>query len=1130
MRKAILALLILLAIVSLDVGFGSAQSQQMLLVRKPTMNKTHIVFQYAGDLWSVPRAGGEATRLTTGIGSEGNPLFSPDGQTVAFTGEYDGNTDLFTVPASGGVPKRVTYHPGVDAFCDWSPDGKQLLFISDRTSESRRYMKLFTVPATGGLPSEVPLPTGHEGSFSPDGQRLAYEPLPRGFNAWKRYRGGMASYIWIANLSDSSTEKIPRDDSNDFNPMWPSSGNADKVYFLSDRDGAITLFSYDTKTKRVSKLINNTGLDIKSASVSVTGDAIVYEQFGSLNTYDLKSGKTGRINITINADQLAVRPKYEKVGQRINGAAISPTGARAVFEARGEIISVPAEKGDARNLTGTTNVAERDPSWSPDGKWIAYFSDESGEYELHLRDQKGMGEVKKIKLEPSFYYSPQWSPDSKKIAFSDKRGNMWLMDVETAQPKKYDTTIFAGANGVSWSSDSRWLTYSKPLKSYYSAVYVYSLEDGKTVQITDGMSNAGSPVFDKNGKYIYFTASTDTGPKLSGFDMSSYAHRPTSSVYVAVLRKDLPSPLAPESDEEKVADSTGSGSDRAKEGANGGQGDAAKPADKPAEAAKPAEKKEAPKVNNDFDTISQRILALPIPNKNFVGLDAGKANHLWVYELPDGAQAIAVHKFDLEKRKLDKAMENVASFIPSANGEKVLYRQQQNWFIAGTATMGTPAFKPGEGKIKTEDMEVYVDPKAEWQQMYRETWRIERDFFYAPNYHGLDLKATEKKYEPYVQALVHRSDLNYLFQEMLGELTVGHLYVQGGDVPDPKRVPGGLLGADYKIENGRYRFAKVFNGENWNPQLRAPLTQPGVNVVAGEYLLAVKGRDVTAADNLFSLFESTAGKQLTIKVGPNPDGTGSRDVVVVPIPNELGLRNLAWVEENRRKVEKMSEGRLAYIYLPDTARGGYTFFNRYFFSQLDKQGAVVDERYNSGGHAADYVVDYLKKPLNSFWAGRDGEDFRQPVATMPGPKAMLANEYSGSGGDYLPYLFRRYGIGPIIGKRTWGGLVGIGGYPQLIDGGSVTAPHFAFYTPEGKWDIENRGVAPDIEIDLDPKAWREGRDVQLERAVNYLLEELKKNPPKEYKRPPYPDYHKANPIAPAASGNGQSAKNGSGQK
>jgi tricorn protease len=898
----------------------------------------------------------------------------------------------------------------------------------------------------------------------------------------------------------------------------------DKVYFLSDRSGPITLFDYDTRSKKASQLIRNNGLDIKSATAGP--DGIIYEQFGSLNIYDLKSGRSKPVGVTISGDMLALRPKFEKVGSRITNAAISPTGARAVFEARGEIISVPAEKGDARNLTNTTGVAERDPSWSPDGKWIAYFSEESGEYALHLRDQKGMGEVKKINLgnPPSFFYSPVWSPDSKKIAYSDKRLNIWYLDIEKGQPVKVDRVIRGFSLDTRWSPDSRWLTYTKPLKSWYSAVFVYSLEDGKTTQITDGLSDAASPVFDKSGKYLYFTASTDIGPKVFSFDMSSYPHQPTRSVYVAVLKKDLPSPLAPESDEEKVTEEK-------KDAATGGQGEGEKkPAgqegEKKADAAqaagKPDEKKEPPKVEIDSDNFSQRILALPIPNRNYVGLVAGKANTLFVAEAPQqqggpGPSGATLHKFDLEKRKLDKVLDNIRAFDLSANGEKMLYRQGDNWFIAATAQAGTPAFKPGEGKLKTEEMEVRVDPRAEWNQMYRETWRIERDFFYDPTHHGLDLQATAKKYEPYLASLAHRADLNYLFQEMLGELSVGHLYVQGGDTPDPKRVPGGLLGADFKIENGRYRFAKVYNGENWNPQLRAPLTQPGVNVVAGEYLLAVKGRNLTSGDNIYSFFESTANKQVVIKVGPNPDGSNSRDVTVVPIQNETGLRNLAWIEDNRRKVDQMSDGKLAYIYLPDTAGGGYTFFNRYFFPQTHKDGAVVDERFNSGGHAADYIIDYLRKPLNSFWAVRDGEDFRQPFGTMPGPKAMLINEYSGSGGDYLPWMFRRYAIGPLIGKRTWGGLVGIGGYPQLIDGGSVTAPHFAFYSPEGKWEVENHGVAPDIELDFDPKAWREGRDIQLEKAVELLMIEMKKKPKVEPKRPPYPNYHNGRPAA--GSGN-----------
>jgi len=1096
-RTLVFALLTLTLSVALLSGNSAAQgSASALLMRNPTVSSTDIVFSYAGDLWIVSRQGGEARRLTSGAGNEANPIFSPDGQTVAFTGEYDGNVDVYTIPAAGGVPKRLTFHPGGDSVQGWTPDGKRILFVSGRDADSGRYARLFTMSVDGTFPEAVPLPMGFEGSFSANGSRIAYVPIQRGFAAWKRYRGGMTTPIWIANLSDSVIEKIPRENSNDFCPMW----SGDRVYFLSDRNGPATLFSFDTKLKKVTEIIPNRGLDIKSASLGP--DAIVYEQFGSLNLFDLKSGKSQKVNVTITADQLAVRPRYEKVANRINNAAISPTGARAIFEARGEILSVPAEKGDARNLTRTPGVAERDPSWSPDGKWIAYFSDEDGEYALHLRNQSGLGEVKKIQLgaPPSFFYSPTWSPDSKKVAYTDKRLNYWYVDIEKGTaPVKFDTAP-RSTSSTSWSPDSRWITYEKHTKSLYRAVFIYSLEGNKTTQITDGMSDAGSPVFDRNGKYIYFTASTDIGPAVFGFDMSGYPHRPTRSVYVAVLRKDLPSPLTPESDEEKIAED--------------------KPAEKKAE-----DPKTPPAVNIDFDRISQRILALPIPARNYVTLEAGKANNFYLLEGPDrnGTQPPILHKFDLEKRKLDKVIEGLNGFIISANGEKMLYvmggqGQGQGpgpgaapgWFIASLAQ----PIKPGEGKIKTEDMEVYVDPRLEWQQMYRETWRIERDFFYDPNFHGLDIKATEKKYEPYVASLVHRADLNYLFQEMLGELSVGHLYVQGGDIANPGRVAGGLLGADYTVENGRYRFKRIFDGESWNPQARAPLTQPGVNVQVGEYLIAVNGRNLTSDENIYGAFQSTAGKQVVLRVGPNPDGTGARSVTVVPIPNEGGLRNIAWVEGNRRKVSEMTGGKVGYVYLPDTAQGGYTFFNRYYFSQLDRDALVIDERFNSGGQAADYIIDYLRKPLMSYWAVRDGEDWRQPFGVMPGPKTMLVNEFSGSGGDYMPWMFRRAGLGPLIGKRTWGGLVGIGGYPTLIDGGSVTAPHFAFYSPEGRWEVENNGVAPDVEVDFDPALWRQGRDPQLERAVQYLVDELKKKPRPQAKRPPYPNYHNGRTAMP----------------
>jgi tricorn protease len=1113
MKKVLLPCLCILL---LSVA-AMAQANQPLLMRNPTLSKTQIVFSYAGDLWSVSRDGGEASRLTNGIGNEYAPIFSPDCRWVAFTGEYDGNTDVYVIPANGGVPRRMTYHPGNDTAVGWTPDNKNVLFVSGRDSASGRYARLFTMAIDGVFPAALPLPMGFEGAYSPDGSRLAYVPLPRGFNAWKRYRGGMTTAIWITNLSNSSIEKLPRDNSNDFNPMWV--GN--KIYFLSDRSGPISLFAYDTASKKVEQLIRNDGLDLKSASIG--DDAIVYEQFGSLNLYDLKSGRARKVNVTISADMLSVRPRFEKVGPLLSGsggpisAAISPTGARAVFQVRGEILTVPAEKGDPRNLTNTTGVMERSPAWSPDGRWIAYLSDESGEYALHLREQSGMGEVKKIKLAKAFFSGLTWSPDSKKIAYVDNHLSLWYVDIEKGTPVKIDTASRGTSFSQSWSPDSRWIAFIKPVQSWYGAAFIYSLEENKSTQVTDGLSDVEHAAFDKSGKYLYFSASTDIGPAVFGFDMTSYPHRPTRSVYLAVLRKDLPSPLAPESDEEKVQEEKKEGDkpvDQAGE---------KKPDGPSSPGAPPAGKKAPEPVRIDFDRIGQRILALPIPARNVVGLRAGKPGMLYVIEFtppaaptPGVPVGATLHKFDLEKRKFDKVLDNIGSFDVSANAEKALYRQGTNWIIASTATLGQPvppgaagASAPGAPNVlKTADMEVYVDPRVEWQQMYREAWRIERDFFYDPNHHGLDLEATASKYTPYVETLAHRADLNYLFQEVFGELTVGHLYVSGGDVPNPNRVAGGLLGCDYAIENGRYRFAKIYDGENWNPQLRAPLTQPGVNVQEGEYLLAVGGRNLTASDNVYAFFENKSGKQVLIRVGPNADGSQSREVTVVPVASEVSLRNLAWVESNRRKVEKMSNGKLAYVWLPDTAGGGYTFFNRYYFSQLDREGAVIDERFNSGGQAADYVIDYLRKPLNSYWALRDGEDYRQPFGTMPGPKVMIVNEYAGSGGDYLPYMFRRSQIGPLIGKRTWGGLVGIGGTPQLMDGGAVTAPNFAFYTPEGKWEIENHGVAPDIEVEMDPAAWRAGRDPQLEKAVEVLLDELKKHPrPPQPKRPPFPNYH-----------------------
>jgi tricorn protease len=1098
MLKAITTVTVTVVFSLVSSAAQPAPADPPRLLRTPTLSQTQIAFAFAGDLWIVGRDGGEARRLTTGVGEESGPLFSPDGQMIAFTGEYDGNVDVYVVPAAGGVPRRLTYHPGSDRVAGWTPDGKRVLFRSSRNN-THGFSRLFTIPLDGAWPTEVPLPMAEEASYSPDAARLAYMPLGRRFTAWKRYRGGTAAPIWIARLVDSSIEKIPRTDSNDFNPMWVE----DTVYFLSDRGGPVSLYAYDTKTKKVSRVLENDGLDLKSAAAGP--GAIVYEQFGTIHLFDLKSGKARPVPIHVTGDLPEVRPRFEKAAPQVREFSLSPTGARAVFEARGEIITVPAEKGDARNLTNSAAVAERDPAWSPDGKSLAYFSDESGEYALHVRDQNGRGEVRKIPLgnPPTFYYSPMWSPDGKKIAFSDRRLNLWTIDLEQRRPVRVDTSLYDSTWwALAWSPDSRWLAYTRLLPNKLNAVFVHDLSTGQNHQITDGMSDTVSPMFDPNGKYLYFAASTDAGAARTFIDMSAIFDRPvTRSLYVVVLQKDQPSPLAPESDEEKGAEKKEEGKDAA---ADGGKTEAKDGEKKPEE--KKEEKKPEP-VRIDMEGIDQRVLALPIPPRNYTGFALGKTGILFLAESTPvpvaGVQGRTLHKFELKTRKTEKFLDGVDDFTVSRNGEKMLTRKGNQFAII--ATEKPPA--GDSGALKLDTVEIPVDPVAEWRQMYREVWRIERDFFYDPNYHGLNLTATAAKYAPYLDGIASREDLNYLFEEMLGELSVGHLFVGGGSSPEVKRVRGGLLGADYAIENGRYRFSRVYSGENWNPQLRAPLTQPGVNVKAGEYLLAVNDRPVRATDNLYRFFEGTADKQVVLRVGPNADETGSREVTVVPVESERGLRHLAWIEGNRRKVDQMSGGRLAYVYLPDTGQGGYTAFNRYYFAQTDREGAVIDERFNGGGVAADYIVDHLRRPLLNYWSPRYGKDVTTPGLTIFGPKAMIINEYAGSGGDLMPWYFRRLKIGPLIGKRTWGGLVGIGGYPSLLDGGGVTAPHFAFWNPDGTWDVENHGVDPDIEVEMDPKAWRQGKDPQLEKAVEVVMEALRRNPLPKHQKPAYPNYH-----------------------
>ena len=1079
-------------------GLGLNAAPPPLLLQTPALSATRIAFAYAGQIWTVPRDGGEAHSVVAGQGRCGRPLFSPDGASIAFTGVFDGNTDVYVVPAAGGEPRRLTWHPGPDEALAWTPDGKGILFSSTRTT-SRDLAQLYVVPAAGGPPTALPLPSGAEGSFSPEGNRLAYTPFGQWQPAWKKYRGGQTSRIWIADLKDSSVKPVPRGNSNDRNPLWVG----DRIYFLSDRNGPVTLFVHDPATGSVKEVIPNPkGFDLASASAGPGG--IVYHQFGSLRIFDLATGGTRKVPVTIKAELPQVRPHFEPVqADRIQQGTLSPTGKRALFEARGEILSVPADKGDSRNLTRTPGAADRDPAGSPDGKWVAWFSDESGEYALHLRAPDGLGPVRRIALgqPPSFFYAPRWSPDSRRLAFTDKRLNLWMVDLENPVPVKVDQDRYDAPTSrlePAWSPDSRWIAYTKQLPNHLHGVFVYSVAEKKIRPLTDGLSDAISPRFDRNGKHLYFIAGTGTGLGAGWLDMSSMGRAVNSSVYVLVLRKDLPSPLAPESDEEAAAEP--------------------KPA-KDAKEAKPEEKK-VPEVRIDFEGLDQRVLALPIQRANFAGLEAGAEGILFACADPtvladedylemDNAPPQEITRFDLKTRKAEKFLDGVqaGSFTVCADGSKVLFAQMGKWTIAGSEK----APKAGEGVLKLAEVRLRVDPRAEWRQMYHEAWRLERDFLYDPKAHGLDLKRAERLYEPFLEGLGSRADLNVLLEEMTGHIAMGHTFVRGGAMPRQTPVNVGLLGADYKVAEGRFQFDRILEGENWNPKLQAPLTQPGVNVARGEFLLAVNGQDLRADGDVFRAFQGLAGRQTVLTVGPRADLAGSRQVTVVPVASEGNLRLRTWMEGNRRKVDELSGGRVAYVYIPDTANGGFAHFNRYYFSQVGKDAVILDERFNHGGNIADYIVDQFKRTPQMINVSREGDEVVEPSQAIFGPKVMLINEMSGSGGDALPWLFRKAGIGPLVGTRTWGGLVGIGGYPNLLDGGSITAPRWALHGTQGEWEVENIGIAPDIEVEMDPAQVRLGRDPQLERGVRVALELLGKSPARKFKRPAFPDYK---PVLP----------------
>ncbi|MBA2354701.1 MAG: PDZ domain-containing protein, partial [Acidobacteria bacterium] len=885
---------------------------------------------------------------------------------------------------------------------------------------------------------------------------------------------------------------------NDVDPQWLDGA----IYFRSDRDGEFNLYRFDPASRHVTRLTTHD--DFPVLGLAAAANRVVYEQAGYLHLYEPETRQARRLTIGIGTDLVERRARFVKGPEWIRAMAPSPSGARVVFEYRGEIVTVPAEKGDPRNITATMAVHERSPEWSPDGRSLAYVSDAGGEYALHIRAQDGKGEARVLPLKGSgFYATPVWSPDSTRIALRDNGRHLYVVTVATgatvtvATESTYRPGPFADTS-YAWSPDSRWLAYTTTSSAQVQSALLYSIERRQSFPISDGLSDVSEPVFDRNGKYLYLFASTNAGPVRDWFSQSSADMRATSAIYLVVLKKGEVSPLAKESDEEKAQEADKDATKDAAAAAAAGKTSAEMPpGTTPSAAAKPPAS--PPITAIDVDGLATRIVALPIPSGEYSSLQVGETGKVFYLRRVDGKASI--QQFDLKTRKAEAYVPAAEQYVITADGKKLLYRNGSSFHVVVTSKKADGS----EGKVDIDALQVRVDPTAEWPQIFDEAWRINRDYFYATNYHGRDWPAIRRKYAAFLPHLAHRTDLARVIQWMTSELAVGHSYGGGGDTRrKPGIVPGGLLGADYDVVSDRYRFRKVYGGLNWNPSLRSPLTEPGVDVRAGEFLIAVQGVDVRASSaNIHAVLENTAGKLVELTVGPTADGAGSRVIKVVPVESEAALRNRDWVEGNLRKVTEASKGRVAYVYVPNTAGLGHEYFKRYFFPQTNRDAIIVDERFNGGGQVADYYIDLLRRPLISYWATRYGEAIRTPAAAVMGPKVMVTDETAGSGGDLLPWMFRKFKVGPIVGKRTWGGLVGILGYPVLMDGGNVTAPNLAIFTEDG-WVVENEGVAPDVEVEQTPADVIKGGDPQLERAIAMALEALAKSPVTPPKRPADP--------------------------
>ncbi|WP_167609221.1 S41 family peptidase [Maribellus sediminis] len=1079
-------------LLSLFITIGS-WAQATKLLRQPTLSGSHIAYTYGGDLWLTDLSSMQTKRLTSTGAVESNPHFSPDGKTIAFSSNRSGTTSVYTVPIEGGTPTRLSWYPSSANVCGWTPDGEKVLFSSTRETAPSGYERLWLVSKDGGPEELLTKQWGHDGSYSADGKKIVIDRISRWDVEWRDYRGGQNTPLVILDLKDFSETLLPNNHETDINPLWLG----DKIYFLSDRDFVSNIWSYDVKSKALEQLTTFEGSDVKW--LDGNGQQLVFEREGTLHLFDLNTKQISTLDIEIIGDFPWAEVQWEDVSSRASAGSLSPTGKRAIFEARGDIFTVPEEHGDTRNITQSSGAADRAPIWSPKGDQIAWFSDKSGKgYELLIGDQDGFSEPISISIgESKLGWEPSWSPDGKYIAFVDDDVRIRVVDIEAKTIKTIDTggnNLERGDMGLTWSPDSKYLAYAKSAANNFRQITIWSLEDNSIKKVTNTFADAFAPAWDRDKKHFYFLASTDLALGSGWANTSSMTADANYSVYVVNLQKDESSPFKLRSDEEEVKKES---SDKDKKEKDKDKKEDEKDK-KGNEDKKDEEKQDSIKI--DFEGIDGRTIALPMPARKYRQVVSGPAGTVFIAESVPNESGYTVQKFSLEDREAKEFVSGARSLSVSNDGKKMLSRVGSSWKI-----MDTGKASGKDGKNLKVDLKMKLDRSQEWKQIFEEAWRYERDYFYDPNLHGRDWDVVYNRYSPLISYVKHRADLTYILDQMNGELSVGHSFVGGGNYPSTESNNIGLLGADLVPEKGYWKIERIYTSESWNPGLSSPLDEPGLKVENGNFIVGINGKELTSDVNPFQLLDGTSGVQTVLHISDKADFESAWKITVKPISSESALRQRAWVEDNRRKVDELSDGKLAYIWVPNTGGPGFISFNRYFFAQQDKLGAVIDERFNGGGLLDDYMVDMMTRKLRAALTNEvpNGKPMKLPAGIL-GPKALLINEKAGSGGDFFPWVFRQQKAGPLIGATTWGGLVKSSVHYGLIDGGMITAPDNAVFDPiNNKWVAENHGVAPDIAVRQDAKALEQGKDPQLERAVQEVLKMLGSENQSEITPPPF---------------------------